>query len=295
MSEDGDDEFEDAASAVHPNVIQHEVNFPWRLIGGSSIFANWWREEHMRQVGESAQKRVDVYYYPEAGKRLRSKGEFEAYCVAKGLIYEARRFNFAPIERHPEFEYQEVDTKAGLQKKLVKKQIHFTMREPSSYKEAMNSPQAKEWTAAVVQYAINTSNYRIELTLCQSERVWAYSDASWANDPTTSLSFGGFIVYVGGAPIGWSCRKQASVACSTMEAEFFALVDCVREVYWLCNISETCLIFDYVSKPCIFADALSSIQFTTNDVENTRTKHIRVKFHWLRGMFTWINRVFDPY
>uniref|UniRef100_T1IKA6 Reverse transcriptase Ty1/copia-type domain-containing protein n=1 Tax=Strigamia maritima TaxID=126957 RepID=T1IKA6_STRMM len=105
----------------------------------------------------------------------------------------------------------------------------------------------------VLQYTVNTSDYRIELILCTSERLWAYSDA-WC----------------------------PSVACSTMEAEFVALVDCVREVYWLSHAFQACPIFEPISTPSIYADAMSSIQFTSNDVENSHTKHIRIKFHWLR-------------
>uniref|UniRef100_T1IZD6 Reverse transcriptase Ty1/copia-type domain-containing protein n=1 Tax=Strigamia maritima TaxID=126957 RepID=T1IZD6_STRMM len=115
--------------------------------------------------------------------------------------------------------------------------------------------------------------------------VWAYTDASWASDPLTSLSFGGFIVFLGGAPIVWSCKKQSSVACSTMEAEFVALVNCVGEVYWLCSVFKSCHLFNYRSIPVIYSDEMSSIQFTTNDVENSRTKHIRVKYHWLREWY----------
>uniref|UniRef100_T1IRA5 Reverse transcriptase Ty1/copia-type domain-containing protein n=1 Tax=Strigamia maritima TaxID=126957 RepID=T1IRA5_STRMM len=151
----------------------------------------------------------------------------------------------------------------------------------SQYSGAHTSKHVKA-LMQVLQYVLNTADYCIELTQCSSDRVWSYSDASWADDPLTSLSFGGFIVYLGGVPIVWSCKKQSSVACSTMEAEFVAMVNCVREIYCLCSVFDMCPIFNYVVTPIVYSDAMSSVQFTQNDVENSRTKHIRVKYHWLR-------------
>uniref|UniRef100_T1IGT7 MBD domain-containing protein n=1 Tax=Strigamia maritima TaxID=126957 RepID=T1IGT7_STRMM len=239
------EDFEDA-ECLPINELKRTVNFPWKLIGGSSIYSHWRREEHLRQDGSG---RIDVYYYPAPKIRLRSMKDVNAYCTQAGIPYDYRRFNFTPIENHANLDYVP--------------QVHFTRVEPRSYAKAMKSADAKHRTTEddnhlrkprrmllyngahttkhvkallqVLQYIVNTSDYRIELTLCTSECLWAYSDASWASDAATSLSFGGFIVYVGGVPIGWSCHKQTIVACSTMETEVVALVDCVQEVYWLVN------------------------------------------------------------
>uniref|UniRef100_T1JFP0 Mitochondrial protein n=1 Tax=Strigamia maritima TaxID=126957 RepID=T1JFP0_STRMM len=56
-------------------------------------------------------------------------------------------------------------------------------------------------------------------------------DASWAADLDSFKSFGGYILYLGDAPLSWGCKKQESMTSSTMESEFIALVHAVKEIY----------------------------------------------------------------
>uniref|UniRef100_T1J6S3 RNase H type-1 domain-containing protein n=1 Tax=Strigamia maritima TaxID=126957 RepID=T1J6S3_STRMM len=70
-----------------------------------------------------------------------------------------------------------------------------------------------------------------------------------------------------------------------MEAEYIALSHAVREAYWIGCMFENCTLFSKVNTPIVHSDSLSSIQFATNDVENTKTKHIRICYHFLRNWF----------
>uniref|UniRef100_T1J7F7 Uncharacterized protein n=1 Tax=Strigamia maritima TaxID=126957 RepID=T1J7F7_STRMM len=131
--------------------------------------------------------------------------------------------------------------------------ILFSVIALSQYSGAHTSKHVKA-LLQVLQYVLNTANYRIELTQCSSDRVWSYSDASWASDPITSLSFGGFIVYLGSVPIVWNCKKQSSVACSTMEAEFVAMYMCHQG-----GICWTALLGTYLV-PTLSVDGAVSLQ-----------------------------------
>uniref|UniRef100_T1IY17 Retroviral polymerase SH3-like domain-containing protein n=1 Tax=Strigamia maritima TaxID=126957 RepID=T1IY17_STRMM len=130
-------DFEDAES-LPTNELKRRVNFPWRLIGGSSIYSHWRREEHLRQDGSG---RVDVYYYPTPKIRLRSMKDVNADCTQAGILYDYQRFNFTPIENHATFAYQTEPDHVP--------QVHFTRVEPQSYAEAMKSADAKQWQEAV--------------------------------------------------------------------------------------------------------------------------------------------------
>uniref|UniRef100_T1IM77 RNase H type-1 domain-containing protein n=1 Tax=Strigamia maritima TaxID=126957 RepID=T1IM77_STRMM len=70
-----------------------------------------------------------------------------------------------------------------------------------------------------------------------------------------------------------------------MEAEYIALSHAVREAYWIGCMFENCTLFSKVNTPIVHSDSLSSIQFATNDVENTKTKNIRIRYHFLRDWF----------
>uniref|UniRef100_T1IHB9 MBD domain-containing protein n=1 Tax=Strigamia maritima TaxID=126957 RepID=T1IHB9_STRMM len=137
----------------------------------------------------------------------------------------------------------------------------------------------------VLQYVVNTKEYCIDLAHCKDEKISLFSDASWATDLVACKSFGGYFVFIGGTVVSWGCKKQSVVACSSMEAEYIALLHAVRESYWIGCMFENCTLFSKINTPIMHSDSLSSIQFTTNDVENTKTKHIRIRYHFLRDWF----------
>ena len=138
----------------------------------------------------------------------------------------------------------------------------------------------------VLNYVVATRDYRIELTGCTGDNLIAYCDASFASDRDSRRSFGGFIVYLGNIPISWNCAKQKAVTLSTMEAEYITLVDCAKEVNWLNHVFLSCpIVLRKESVPLIFTDNVSCVHFTKNEVENSRTKHIDVKFKFLREWF----------
>lgn len=63
--------------------------------------------------------------------------------------------------------------------------------------------------------------------------LYGYSDANWAENRMDRKSNSGYIVFVNGGLVSWSCRKQGVVALSTMEAEFVALSEACEEASWL--------------------------------------------------------------
>uniref|UniRef100_T1JFN9 Uncharacterized protein n=1 Tax=Strigamia maritima TaxID=126957 RepID=T1JFN9_STRMM len=44
-------------------------------------------------------------------------------------------------------------------------------------------------------------------------------------------------------------------------------------------------LLNYVNVPTVFSDSMSSIQFLRNDLENTKTKHMRIKYCMARDWF----------
>jgi len=140
----------------------------------------------------------------------------------------------------------------------------------------------------ILQFVVNTKDRCINLSSCQSDELVAYTDASWANDRDDRRSFGGYLVFLGGTPLSWGCKKQSVVALSSMEAEFMAIVNCLREVHWLAGIFQFFQpVFDQNNKPTLFSDSLAAIHFSRNDLETARTKHIDIKYHFVKD---WLSR-----
>ena len=110
----------------------------------------------------------------------------------------------------------------------------------------------------------------------------AFSDADWDRDPINKKSTTGMLVVLGSSPIPWSSKKQSIVSRSSTEAEYRALASIVAELAWLCTLfKELKLFLPHV--PILWCDNNSAIALTSNPVFHSRTKHIKVDYHYVRG------------
>lgn len=86
-----------------------------------------------------------------------------------------------------------------------------------------------------------------------------------------------------GGPVSWSSRKQKSVALSTMEAEYMALSEVIRELTFLKGLLRFMRFKKYVRDPVIVScDNQSAILMSKNPVFHNRSKHIDIRYHYAR-------------
>ncbi|WVZ70173.1 hypothetical protein U9M48_018860 [Paspalum notatum var. saurae] len=83
--------------------------------------------------------------------------------------------------------------------------------------------------------------------------------------------------------VSWSSRKQASVSLSTTEAEYIAAASCCSQLLWMkATLSDFGLRFGKIS---LLIESTSAISVAKNPVLHSRTKHIDVRFHFLRDHY----------
>ena len=80
-----------------------------------------------------------------------------------------------------------------------------------------------------------------------------------------------------------SSKKQPIVTLSTTEAEFVTAISCACQAIWLRKILEE-LHFKSQGPTAIYCDNSSAIKLSKNPVLHERSKHIDVKFHFLRDL-----------
>ena len=75
--------------------------------------------------------------------------------------------------------------------------------------------------------------------------------------------------------------QKATVALSTHEAEYVAASSSVCEAIWLKNLLKE---FDHPQKESIiiYVDNKSAIELSKNPIQHGRSKHIDMKYHFLR-------------
>lgn len=84
--------------------------------------------------------------------------------------------------------------------------------------------------------------------------------------------------------VSWQSKRQKCVALSTTESEYVAGAEAVKELIWLQQLFMD-LVPSCSSKPVLYMDNQSAIRLVKNPEFHKRTKHIDVKFHFIREKF----------
>jgi hypothetical protein len=107
-----------------------------------------------------------------------------------------------------------------------------------------------------------------------------FSDADFAICRVERKSTSGSCQFLGSSLVSWSSRKQSSLAQSTTEAEYVAAASCCSQLLWISytlrDFGEECT---HIPLLC---DSTSAISVAKNPVLHSRTKHIEVRYHFLR-------------
>ncbi|GKF00020.1 hypothetical protein Tco_0023370, partial [Tanacetum coccineum] len=86
--------------------------------------------------------------------------------------------------------------------------------------------------------------------------------------------------YLKGKLVCWSVKKQQFVAMSLAEAEYVAAAGCCANILWMkSQLTDYDIIYEKVP---IFCDNTSAIAISNNPVLHSRTKHIDIRYHFIR-------------
>ena len=132
-----------------------------------------------------------------------------------------------------------------------------------------------------LRYLKGTKSKTLKFVKTETLDIVGYSDSDWANDKTDRRSVSGMVFSLGETFISWRSKKQPIVALSTCEAEYIALSFSIQEAKFLQQLLAdiTCC----EPKPVqISVDNQSAIALSKNPVNHQRSKHIDVKFHYIR-------------
>ena len=108
-----------------------------------------------------------------------------------------------------------------------------------------------------------------------------FSDSDLAGNVDDRKSTGGMAFYLDESLITWVSQKQRCVALSSCEAEFMAATAAACQGIWLQGLLRQ--ISDVKVGPVvIYIDNRSAIDLARNPVFHGRSKHIDVRYHFIR-------------
>jgi hypothetical protein len=152
----------------------------------------------------------------------------------------------------------------------------------------MANPGKVHWQAVkwILRYLRGTTNVGLVYDRGSdiNSSVIGYVDSDYAGDLDKRRSLTGFVFTLSGCAISWKATLQSTVALSTTEAEYMAAAEAVKEAIWLRGlVSDLGLQQD---DTVVFCDSQSAIHLTKNQMYHERTKHIDVRYHFLREVVT---------
>lgn len=108
-----------------------------------------------------------------------------------------------------------------------------------------------------------------------------YSDNDLAGEIDDRRSTGGMVFYLNESVITWVSQKQRCVALSSCEAEFMAAIAAACQGIWLRNLLSK-LTQEDIGHVVLYIDNQSAIDLANNPVFHGRSKHIDIRYHFIR-------------
>lgn len=135
----------------------------------------------------------------------------------------------------------------------------------------------------IMRYLKGTMEYGIWYERRETSNLIAYTDSDYAGDIDDSRSTSGYVFLLSGGAVAWASRKQPIVTLSTTEAEYVAAATCACQAVWMKRILEE-VGLKQEGEMVLLCDNTSTIKLSKNAVMHGRSKHIRVRYHFLREL-----------
>jgi len=130
------------------------------------------------------------------------------------------------------------------------------------------------------KYLLATRRYWLVYNGLSNESLVVYSDSDWGQDHKHRKSTTGYFFILAQGITSWLSHKQKSVVLSSTEAKYMALSDCSCQLIWISNLLYK-IGFD-IPVPHLYGDNLGSLFWSTNLVQEKRSKHIDIWYHYVR-------------
>lgn len=151
--------------------------------------------------------------------------------------------------------------------------------------ENLISPTKAHLTYAknVLRYLKHTKAYSLNFhKSCTPLKLSGFTDSDWASSKDRkSISGYAFMLDEDGPLISWRSKKQSTIALSSCEAEYIAATAAVQEAKFLRSLLSE-MRGSSPDQVTIFADNQGAIKLAYNPVFHARSKHIDIKFHFVR-------------
>ncbi|GKC08846.1 retrovirus-related pol polyprotein from transposon TNT 1-94 [Tanacetum coccineum] len=222
----------------------------------------------------------------------------QGYCQQKGIDYDETFASFARIKAirlflayatHKDFTVFQMDVKTAFLNGILKEEVYvgkppgFVSKQYPDHVYALDkalyslkqAPPA--WYDILSKFLIDSGFQKgsIDPTLFIKKK-----DADHAGYHLDRKSTSSSVQFLGDRLVCWSSKKHNCVSISTAESEYVAVSGCCAQVLWMrTQLTDYGFFYDKVP---IYCDSQSAIAISCNPVQHTLTKHIDVRYHFIK-------------
>ena len=110
-----------------------------------------------------------------------------------------------------------------------------------------------------------------------------FTDADWAGNLDDRKNTSGGAFFLGKRLVSWTSKKQNCTSQSTAEAEYVAAAVNCSNIVWFKQLLQGMKM--EIKEPVVmFCDNTSAINISKNPVMHSKTKHIAIKYHFVREL-----------
>ncbi|KAJ9542267.1 hypothetical protein OSB04_028773 [Centaurea solstitialis] len=132
----------------------------------------------------------------------------------------------------------------------------------------------------ILRYLKKTPSLGLWYPLYSGFDLLAYTDSDYGGCQVDRKSTSGSCHFLGGKLVSWSSKKQNCISTSTAEAEYVAAASCCSQALWMQTQLRN---YGYTfNKIPILCDNKSAIAISKNLVQHSKTKHIDIRYHFLK-------------
>ncbi|OAE23598.1 hypothetical protein AXG93_4316s1300 [Marchantia polymorpha subsp. ruderalis] len=147
----------------------------------------------------------------------------------------------------------------------------------------MSNPGKERWLAMkhLLRYLKVTSD--VDLMYCKSGssvQVESYVDSDYAWNKDSMKSTTAYQFLINGNCVRWKSQLQPVVTLFTAKAEYIVAIEAMKEGIWIQGLLKELHVFQGTAT--LFFDRQSAIYLCKNLVFHDRTKHVDIKYHFIR-------------
>ncbi|UYV72268.1 hypothetical protein LAZ67_9002406, partial [Cordylochernes scorpioides] len=182
-------------------------------------------------------------------------------------------------EKMPKFPFREAVGSLMFASCVSRPDITYAVSQVSKFQE-YPGPAHCTTVKNIFRYLKGTPHMGILFT--GQDQLVGYSDSDFARDVDSRKSTTGYAFMMNGGTVSWASQRQSIIALSTTESEYIAACSAAKELIWIRRLLQG-IGCDITKETELYIDNQAAIKLVENPVFHKRTKHIDVRYHFIRS------------